>query len=312
MESLSIVVPVYHSEPTLDELCRRITHALQGLALPYELILVDDGSRDRSWEKIQSQAAGNPAIRGLRLTRNFGQHNALLCGIREARHEVIVTLDDDLQHPPEEIGKLLEKLKEGYDLVYGTPAAGVHGAARVLAAKVTKWTLRSAMKVPAAPSASAFRAFRASLKEGFAECRNPLFSLDVLLAWCSDSFASVEVRCDSRKVGKSNYGFQKLLAHTFNMVTGYSVLPLQLASWIGFFFTLFGMAILAYVLFRYLLQGTSVPGFSFLASIIAIFSGAQLFALGMVGEYLSRMYFRVMDRPSYLVRTDTDSAKRFS
>jgi undecaprenyl-phosphate 4-deoxy-4-formamido-L-arabinose transferase len=152
---------------------------------------------------------------------------------------------------------------------------------------------------------SAFRAFRACLRDSFADYRGPFVSIDVLLAWSTSRFASVPVRQDPRAAGQSHYTFRKLLTHALNLMTGFTTWPLQLASLTGFAFTLFGLGVLAFVLGRYLIQGASVPGFPFLASVIAIFAGAQLFALGIIGEYLARMHFRLMDRPPYAVRDQT-------
>src|ERR1051325_4573432 len=303
--SVSVVVPVYNGELTLAALVERLQPALASLSAEYELVLVNDGSGDRSWGVIEQLVAKHPWVRGLNLMRNYGQHNALLCGIRAARCSVIVTMDADLQNPPEEIPKLLARLNEGFDVVYGTPLTEQHGLWRDLASRITKTALRSAAGADVATKVSAFRAFRASLREAFASYRSPFISIDVLRAWGTTRFDAVPVAHEPRKLGASNYTFRKLLTHALNMMTGYSTAPLRLASLIGFGFTLFGLALLVYVVGRYLVYGTSVPGFSFLASMIAIFSGAQLFALGIMGEYLARMHFRSMDRPAYTVRERT-------
>ncbi len=283
----------------------RLTAVLEQLGLVYEIIFVNDGSRDASWEQIVALSSEYELLRGINLMRNYGQHNALLCGIRAARYEVIVTMDDDLQHPPEEIPKLLDKLAEGYDMVYGTPQKEQHGFWRDMASQVTKLALQNAMGSETACNVSAFRAFRTRMRDAFANYQGPFVSIDVLLTWGTTRFAAVPVHHDLRRMGVSNYTFRKLVTHAFNMMTGFSVLPLQLASLIGFAFTLFGLGVLAYVIGRYLIQGGSVPGFPFLASVIAIFSGAQLFALGVIGEYLARMYFRMMEQPTYAVRATT-------
>lgn len=303
--TLSVVIPVYNSEAILPELAKRLAAALPSLAPAYEVVLVNDGSRDGSWAAIERLSAEHAWIRGINLMRNYGQHNALLCGIRAARHEVVVTMDDDLQHPPEEVGKLLAKLGEGHDVVYGTPEREEHAPWRVLASRMTKSAMKSALGAATAPQVSAFRAFRTLLREAFREYRSPFLSIDVLLAWSTTRFASVAVRHDPRHSGASNYTLGKLITHAMNMVTGFSTWPLRLASFIGFFFTLFGLGVLVYVVSRYLILGYSVPGFPFLASIIAIFAGAQLFALGIIGEYLARVHFRMMDRPMYAVRSTT-------
>ncbi len=210
-----------------------------------------------------------------------------------------------------EIPALLNKLAEGYDVVYGTPAKEQHGVFRDLASRMTKLVLQSGMGVETARSVSAFRAFRTPLREAFADYRSPTVSIDVLLTWATSNFSAVKVLHSPRIAGESNYSVYKLINHAFNLLTGFSTVPLQLASLVGFVFTLFGFAALAWVLGRYLLIGSSVPGFPFLASMIAIFSGAQLFALGIFGEYLARIHFRTMNRPAYMVReqcnTDCDN-----
>lgn len=299
---LSVVVPVYNSERSLPDLALRLQPVLQSQAIEYELILVNDGSHDQSWEVICRLAQDYPWVHGVNLMRNYGQHNALLCGIRDAKYEVIVTMDDDLQNPPEEIPRLLDKLAEGYDMVYGIPQQEQHGLWRNLASQVTKLALQSAMGAETARHVSAFRAFRAQVRDAFANYQSPFLSIDVLLTWGTTRFAGVPVRHDPRRVGVSHYTFGKLVTHALNMMTGFSTLPLQLTSLIGFAFTLFGLGVLAYVVGRYLIQGGSVPGFPFLASTVAIFSGAQLFALGIIGEYLARMHFRMMEKPTYTVR----------
>jgi undecaprenyl-phosphate 4-deoxy-4-formamido-L-arabinose transferase len=268
----------------------------------FELILVNDGSKDQSWEVICELSAGYPWICGVDLMRNYGQHNALLCGIRTAQYDIIVTMDDDLQNPPEEIPHLLEKFKEGYDVVYGTPDEEQHGFWRDIASRVTKMALKSAMSAEVARSVSTFRAFRTELRDTFLNYQCPFICIDVLLTWGTTRFGSIPVRHEARTMGESQYTLRKLITHALNMMTGFSTLPLQLASMMGFILTGFGFGVLIYVFALLLLYGRNVPGFAFLASIISIFSGAQLFALGIIGEYLARMHFRTMERPIYTVR----------
>lgn len=303
--SLSVVIPVYNSEGSLRELVKRLEPVLSARAAPFEILLVNDGSRDRSWSVVSEIAREHAFVRGINLMRNYGQHNALLCGIRAAGNDVILTMDDDLQHPPEEIDALVGALDEGVDVVYGTPKQEPHGLLRGLASRLTKLALERAMGAETARKVSALRVFRTHLRDAFSEYRSPHVSVDILLTWATTRFASVVVRHDERKVGASNYSLRMLFTHALNMVTGFSTLPLRMASWIGFAFTLFGIAVLGFVLSRYLVYGSVVQGFPFLASLIAIFSGAQLFALGIIGEYLARMHVRMMDRPAYTVRSRT-------
>lgn len=307
LAGLSVVVPVYRSAQSLRPLVARLHEVLPTLAESFELLLVNDGSPDDSWMVIEEEAAARGWVRGISLMRNFGQHNALLCGIRAARYDVIVTMDDDLQHPPEEIEKLLERLAAGFDVVYGVPAAEQHGLLRDLASQMTKLALKSSMGVDVARNVSAFRAFRTQLRRAFARYESPHVSIDVLLTWATTRFTAIKVRHDPRVLGASNYTVGRLVRHAFNMITGFSTLPLQVASMVGFAFTFLGVIVLLYVVGRFLIQGSSVPGFPFLASIIAIFSGVQLFSLGVIGEYLARIHFRTMDRPPYAVREEVNS-----
>lgn len=303
--SVSVVIPVYNSEASLKPLVERLENVLINQTSGYEILLVNDGSRDRSWKVIGEIAEQNPFVQGIKLMRNYGQHNAILCGIRAAQYDVVVIMDDDLQHPPEELPKLLEKLTDGYDVVYGKPNKEQHSLWRNLASQVTKLTLQSAMGAEIAASVSPFKAFRTELRQAFANYQSPFVSVDVLLTWGTTRFATVPVRYEPRQIGSSTYTVQKLIAHAFNMMTGFSILPLQVASLVGFLFTLFGVGVLCYVIAAYFIQGRAAPGFAFLASIISIFSGAQLFALGILGEYLARMHFRMMERPAYVIHSQT-------
>ncbi len=307
VRSISVVVPVYNSEGSLEELVDRLEQVFHSHELDAEIVLVDDGSRDGSWVCIQQLSERRPFVRGIHLMRNYGQHNALLCGIRAARNGVVITIDDDLQNPPEEIPELLKLVEGGYDVVYGTPRAEQHGLWRDMASRITKIALQSTMGAKTARNVSAFRALRTKLRDAFADYHGSFVSIDVLLTWATTRFVAVPVRHDPRPYGTSNYTMRKLVTHALNMMTGFSVLPLQVASVVGFALTLFGLCILSYVLIRYSIEGGSVAGFPFLASLISIFSGAQMFALGIMGEYLARMHFRSMEKPAYAVRETAGS-----
>jgi len=305
LDSISIVVPVLNSERSLRELCRRLSDVLPQLARESDIILVNDGSTDDSWAVIEELSRENGCITGIDLMRNYGQHNAILCGLHAAQGDVIVTMDDDLQHPPERIDLLLSRLADGFDVVYGTPVERQHGFLRNIASLITKWVLQGAMGAEVATKVSAWRAIRRPAIASFSGYRDAFVSIDVLLTWGTSRFAWVAVNHEPRRIGRSNYTVGKLVRHAVNMFTGFSSVPLRLASFVGFFFTLFGIVVLAYVVGRYFISGGSIPGFPFLASAIAIFSGAQLFALGIIGEYLARMHARTMDRPVYVVRSRT-------
>ncbi len=302
--SVSIIVPAYNSEATLVELARRINTVLAPLVRDFEIILVNDGSKDGSWEVITELAEKNPNVRGLNLMHNYGQHNALLVGIQRAQYETIVTIDDDLQHPPEEIPKLLSKLSEGYDVVYGKPATRNHSIFRNISSKMLKAVLKIVMGAKMGRYSSAFRAFRSILRRGFENFADVQLSIDVLLSWSAARATYILVDHHPRPVGKSGYTFRKLMLVAFNMLTGYSTLPLRIASVVGLSTSLFGFSMFFYVVIRRLLQTTYVPGFAFIASEIALFAGLQLFAIGVIGEYIARLHFRTMGKPPYVIREE--------
>lgn len=305
--SISVVIPVYNGALSIGELVNQLHALLPTVAERYEILLVEDDGRDNSWDVIQALASARPdTVRGFKMTRNFGQHNALLCGIRAATGEIVVTMDDDLQHPPDQIPLLLAELDKGFDVVYGKPQTDNHNLFRNLASQITKMVLQSTMGADTARNISAFRAFRRHVARAFDHFGGPTVVIDVLLTWGTRRFTAIPVRHAPRAAGESNYTFWKLVAHAVNMITGFSTVPLRLASILGFVMTLFGVGVMFFVVGRYFIEG-SPPGFPFLASIITLFGGAQLFAIGIIGEYLARMHFRSMDRPTYVVREQTVS-----
>lgn len=299
--SVTVVVPVYNGSASVRELADRV-HATLSATVKWELIFVVDGSPDDSWQVVNELVLEYPEVRGIDLFRNFGQHNALLAGIRAARHDVIVTMDDDLQHRPEMIPILLQAMDDDVDLVYGTSPEPEHDAWRNLTSRLAKAAMGFTIGGRMARDSGAFRAFRTSLRSGFEFVNDSYVSIDVLLSWVTTRYRAVSTPMDQRESGSSNYTVRKLLRHSLNMVTGYSSRPLRLVAWLGFGFALFGTAALAFVLIRYFTGGTEVPGFAFLASLISILAGAQLFGLGLIGEYLGRLHFRSMQRPTYVIR----------
>lgn len=303
MPSISVIIPVYNSANVVHLVVESLAQVLPTLTSSYEAILVEDGSPDNSWETVSRLTQQYDWVRGIRMMRNYGQHNALLCGIREARYEVIVTMDDDNQHPTEELPRMIAELTPDVDVVYGSPQEERHGLLRDMASQVTKLVLQNAMGAETARNISAYRVFRTVLRQAFVNFHGPNVNLDVLLTWATRRFKRLTVPHRKREIGKSNYTLRKLITHTFNMVTGFSTLPLQIASLLGFVLTLFGFLLLFYIIIiRVLIFQYDVPGFTFLASMISLFAGTQLFILGIIGEYLARMHFRLMDKPPYVVR----------
>jgi len=302
--SVSVVVPVYNSEATLELLTERIQQVLTPLVKDFEIILVNDGSLDNSWEAVHNLAITHDHFRGLNLMHNYGQHNALLAGIQNAQYEIIVTIDDDLQNPPEEIPKLLSKLLEGYDVVYGKPEVRRHAGWRNISSKILKGVLKVVLGAEMGGHSSAFRAFRSILMRGLKNFNDAQLSIDVLLSWSAAKVTHIFVEHHPRKAGRSGYTFSKLLLLSFNMLTGYSTLPLRVASGVGLVTSLLGVFMFLYVVIRRLLQTHYVPGFAFLASELALFAGLQLFSIGVIGEYLARLHFRTMGKPPYVIRQE--------
>jgi undecaprenyl-phosphate 4-deoxy-4-formamido-L-arabinose transferase len=277
----------------------------EGRVEAWEIVLVVDGSPDQTGIIAARLAREDASVVAAELHRNYGQHNALLAGIRLASHEVVVTIDDDLQHSPEEIGVLLEPLGDSeVDLVYGVSIDEEHGVLRSAASRFVKAAL-SASGVANAQWVGAFRAFRTNLREAFADAADPSPNIDVLLSWATASVTAVDVRMQKRTVGRSGYNVAKLMRHAMNMITGYGTLPLKLATWFGFGVGALGFCALAYVLVTYVTGITTQPGFTSTVGLIALFSGVQLVTIGIIGEYLGRSHFRSMNKPAYFIRNIT-------
>jgi glycosyltransferase involved in cell wall biosynthesis len=302
--TVSVVIPVYNSATILPTLVARLKDVLDTLVDDYEIVLVNDCSSDESWARIVALAEAEPAVRGLDLSRNYGQHAATLAGIRAARGEVVVTIDDDLQNPPEEIPRLLAELDEGCDVVYGVAVTGDRGLVRNVLTWMAKRALRIAIGPNVPTNVSGYRAFRTSLRNAFDDFRSPYVSVDVLLSWGTRSSSSLPVRHYPRREGRSGYTYGALATHALNVLTGFTTRPLRVVSLLGLATMVFGAGVLVYVLGYYIVNQGDVPGFPFLASIITIFAGVQLLSLGTIGEYIARMHMRMMGRPPFTVREE--------
>lgn len=299
---LSIVVPVYNSAATLGRLLERLTQTIGTLTQSYEIILVDDGSRDDSWAVIQS-LRGNYGdhLVAVQLMRNYGQHNTLMCGLGVARGEYVITLDDDLQNPPEEIPKLLAYIKQhGLDLVYGCPSNRSHAAWRNLGSTIVWHFYRTVFRNPITPSP--FRIMRHQLAQSVLFYDLNFTYLDGLLAWCTSRIAGVEVEHHARAQGSSGYSLGKLLGLALNLYTNFSLIPLQIVSGLGVVTATSGFLVGVYYLFQFFASNIAVPGFASTIIAILILGGAQLLALGVIGEYLGRLHLNVNRKPQYVIR----------
>ena len=299
---LSIVVPVYNSANSIPELLDRLTRAVGALTDRFEIILVEDGSPDESWaaiEAVRDRYAKN--LVAVQLMRNFGQHNALMCGLGVARGDYIVTMDDDLQNPPEEIGKLLQRIRQGdLDLVYGVASSRGHAAWRNLGAAVIWNFYRTVFGNPITPTP--FRIMRAQLSRSILSYNLNFTYLDGLLAWCTKRIGAVEVEHHARAQGRSGYSISQLMGLALNLYTNFSLLPLRLVSGVGFLAAISGFLTGAYYLIQHLFSNITVPGFASTIVAILILGGIQLLALGVIGEYLGRLHLNVNRKPQYIVR----------
>ena len=297
---ISLVCPVYCSAQTLRILVDQICACLNGV-YKFEILLIDDRSPDSSWLEILQISRENSAVRGIRLGRNVGQHGALLAGIRKARFDKIVTIDDDLQNPPSEVIKLVQTLDSNGGVVYGVSSDVKQKMWRKASSIGAKQLFKKFLGFDSAVNISSFRAFETNLRNAFSGEIGPSVSVDSLLTWSTSTFCSIDVQHHPRLQGKSHYSFRKLVRFMIDTATGYSVVPLRLATTLGSIVTIFGFVMFLWVTLRPLLTGVTVPGFPLLAASLAIFSGTQLLVLGILGEYIGKMHFRVMNKPSYVI-----------
>jgi glycosyltransferase involved in cell wall biosynthesis len=309
---VSIVIPCYRSERTLGPVVEAIFATLaeptaSSTISEFEVVLVVDGSPDDTADVANKLASEHPEVRAVELRRNYGQHNALLAGIARAKHEVVVTMDDDLQHLPDQIPALLAPLARGEaDLSYGVPREEEHGFWRSAASRAVKRGLALA-GVHAAEDVSAFRAFWTAQREGFSHIEDPYVSLDVMLSWTTTSISRVMVQMDQRQLGRSSYTVRTLVRHAVNTITGYSNVPLRVVAWLGGLCALLGAILGAVVIWKFAAGDTTVAGFTTIAAMVAVFSGAQMLSLGIIGEYVGRLHTRSTGKPTFLVKTDSEN-----
>jgi undecaprenyl-phosphate 4-deoxy-4-formamido-L-arabinose transferase len=300
--AISVIIPVYNSAPTLEQLHARLTSTLAPLGQSYEIILVDDGSRDDSWAGLDAlRAIDSVHVVAVQLMRNYGQHNALMCGLELARGAYVITMDDDLQNPPEDIPKMLAHIEDsGLDLVYGYPHDRKHAGWRNLGSAIVWHFYRTVFRNPVTPTS--FRVMSHQLAKSVMFYDLNFTYLDGLLAWCTSRIGAVEVAHHARAEGKSNYSVSKLLLLALNLYTNFSLLPLQIVSGMGLLAACSGFVVGAYYLFQYLVSNILVPGFASTIIAVLILGGAQLLALGVIGEYLGRLHLNVNRKPQYVVR----------
>lgn len=299
----SIVIPVYGSAVALPVIVQRCDAAFSQLGLPQaEFIFVDDNGPGDAWSVIQRLCAERPATHGVQLMRNFGQHNATMCGFAEATGNVVVTLDDDLQHPPECIPALIKALDDRQaDLVYGEYELKQHAFGRNLGSSVVNWFYRTVFRLPV--TVTSFRAIRRPLVEAILRYDLNFTFIDGLLAWNTQRIAMVSVPHHQRTEGRSGYTLSRLVMLAMNMFTNFSLLPLQLVSACGIFASGVGLLLGMYYLVLALFSQIVVPGYASIIVAVLVMGGLQLFSLGIIGEYIGRLHLNVNRKPQYTIRS---------
>ena len=298
---ISIVVPVFNEVDLIEELLSRIKKVCGGLRRTYEIVIVDDGSTDGSYEKLKKIQANDNSLRIVKFTRNFGQQAAVLAGFRISKGDIIVQLDSDLQNPPEEIPKLLSAMSENIDLVTTTHRKRLDSALRVMGSrcllKIGQMLFGDAVKL----NLSSFRALRRSVVKKIEVCKDRSRYMAVLMSWMGLPTAEIEVEHHERKKGNTKYSILNLVILSWDLVTGYSSFPLRTVTYMGMFGALLGFLMMAFLLFQRIVNGILIEGFVVLLAVFAFFAGVQLLSIGFLGEYLGRVHHQIQERPDYIV-----------
>lgn len=305
----SVVVPVYRSANTLPELVQRISLILKEVGESFEIIMIDDCGGDDSWSVLQSLRKDNPVLRIIRLTKNFGQHNAIMCGFNNCRGKYVITIDDDLQNPPEEIPKLIEKIKDGYDIVYGVFDSKKHSFFRNFGSNIIQVIYKKTFGL--SNNLTSYRILRREIVDCIVKYDKNFTFLDGLIAWYTKNIATVEVAHAPRQEGRSGYSLRKLLSLSMNLFTNFTVIPLRISAITGILFSIIGLTIGLYMMAKYFFLGIPVMGYTSLILSITILSGIQLFMIGIIGEYVGKILLNINDKPQYAIREliDTDVEK---
>ncbi|QOY62381.1 glycosyltransferase family 2 protein [Lysobacter sp. H21R4] len=301
---VSVVVPVYGGVTALSELCKRVGSCLTGEGLHYEVILVDDRGDKRAWATIQSIAATDPNVKGIRLSRNFGQHAATLCGIVRARGNAVVTMDDDLEHPPESIPTMLAACTQETPLVYGVFPVRTHAWYRNISSELMRKTLKVSFP-DLNDSYTSFRCIHHVLAEQLSAFELSRPYLDGMLSWLTASVATAQVEHGARRHGESAYTLRKLISHALNIFITFSHLPLRMATYFGTTIAAISFLYLSYIVIAHLTGSITNPGYASLMSVVLFTCGVQLVILGVVGEYIGRLMGVANKKPAFAVQATT-------
>lgn len=299
---LSVVVPVYNEEANISELTARLRAVLEPLVTTWELVFVDDGSHDGSWELIRALAAQDLRVRGVRLSRNFGHQMAFAAGLDHARGEAAVIMDADLQDPPELIPELVGRWREGFEVVYGvrTQRTG-EGVFKRLTAAVFYRLLRRITKVDIPLDTGDFRLMGRRALEAFHRLPERHRFTRGLVAWLGFPQVGVPYAREARRAGETGYPLRKMVRLALDAITSFSHVPLQVATVLGFAVSAFAFAYIVVVIVLKIV-GISWPGYTSLMAAILFLGGVQLVMIGLFGEYLGRVYDEVKRRPLYFIQ----------
>ena len=300
---LSVVIPVYNEEPGLAELFSRLYPALDKLACAYEIIFVNDGSLDRSAALLREQFQARPDVtRVVLFNGNYGQHMAIMAGFERCRGERIVTLDADLQNPPEEIGKLMAKMDKGFDYVGSIRSKRQDSAWRRWASKAMNQTRERITHIKMTDQGCMLRAYSRDIINAINQSREVSTYIPALAYSFSNNPTEIEVEHEERSAGESKYSLYKLIRLNFDLVTGFSTLPLQVFSLIGIAISLLSIAFVIYLGIRRIVVGPEAEGLFTLFGVAFFLIGVTLFGIGLLGEYVGRIYQQVRERPRYLIQ----------
>jgi len=303
---VSVVIPVFNEELVLHEFYPRLKKEAESWGKSYELLFVDDGSTDNSFELICKWKKIDSNIRVVKFTRNFGQQAAVLAGFRESRGNIVVQIDSDLQNPPEEIKRLLGAFTDEVDLVVTIPRKRRDSALRILGSKVLHSLAQALFGNRFKLNLSSFRAMRRSVIEKIDQCQDRSRYMAVLMSWMAVPTVHVEVDHHLRKMGQTKYGVLPLLRLTWDLITGYSNFPLRLVTYLGLLGAGVGFSIMMFLLYQRLVAGILIEGFVVLSAVFSFFAGVQLLSIGFLGEYLGRVHLKIQNRPEYIVHKVID------
>ena len=303
---VSVVIPIFNEELVLHEFYPRLKKEAESWGKSYELLFVDDGSTDNSFELMCEWKKKDSNLRIVKFTRNFGQQAAVLAGFRQSRGNIIVQIDSDLQNPPEEINRLLGAFTDEVDLVVTIPRKRRDSSLRVIGSKVLYYFAQKLFGNRFTLNLSSFRAMRRSVIEKIDQCQDRSRYMAVLMSWMAVPTVHVEVDHNSRKIGQTKYGVLPLLRLTWDLITGYSNFPLRVVTYLGLFGASMGFAIMMFLLYQRLVAGILIEGFVVLSAVFSFFAGVQLLSIGFLGEYLGRVHLQIQNRPDYIVHKVID------